>query len=178
MYLEFMRNPARHMPTVPNADDITSLMVWHCKFDTMEGLATFKNLKALKIASYPDSSLEPLGELRHLEWLSILHMPKINDLEPLARLKKLTALELATLPSWDASGKHQVVRSLDSLGQLPGLRHVALLGVVPENESLANLEGCLSLRTARASGYPVAEAKRFFSSSPVENAHVPSFPKA
>ena len=166
------------MPVVPNAGEVTSLILWHCKFSTLEAIASFTKLKALKVASYPDATLEPLRKLKDLEWLSILHLPRVNDLEPLSGLRKLTALELATQPSWDTSGKRQVVKTLDPLAQLPRLAYLALLGVVPENRSLEVLEASSSLLTARFSGFPAIEAERFYSVSAVENSHVPSFPEA
>ena len=178
MHLEFMRSTARQMPAVPNAGEITSLMVWHCKFDSLESLGSFTKLRALKIAGYPDSSLETLKRLKQLQWLSVLHLPEVRDLEPLGALRKLISLELATQPSWDSSGKRQVVKSLDPLAKLPRLAYLALLGVVPESKSLVSLEGCPSLVTARFSGYPATEVKRFYGASTLENAHVPSFPEA
>nr|WP_296016747.1 hypothetical protein [uncultured Acidovorax sp.] len=178
MHIEFMRSPDREMPTVPAAEEVTSLIVWHCKFSTLSSLASFTKLKSLKIASYPDASLEPLENLRRLEWLSILHLPKIDNLEPLAKLRNLVSLELATTPGWDASGKRQVVKSLHPLTRLPNLAYLALFGVTPEDKSLAPLEAASSLLSVRVSGYPVNETKRFYSAFSVTNEHVPSFPDA
>jgi hypothetical protein len=105
-------------------------------------------------------------------------LPKVHDLEPLGALRKLISLELATQPSWDSSGKRQVVKSLDPLAKLPRLAYLALLGVVPESKSLVSLEGSPSLVTGRFSGYPAKEVKRFYGASTLENTHVPSFPEA
>ena len=178
MQIKFMRSPEREMPVVAAAGDVTSMIVWHCKFATLRSLASFTNLRALKIATYPDASLEPLLGLNHLEWLSVVHLPKVNDLEPLTMLSKLVSLELATLPSWDASRKRQVVKSLHPLGRIPRLAHLALFGVIPEDKSLAPLEAISSLRTARVSGYPAKEMKRFYETTSLANDHVPPFPNA
>lgn len=177
MHIEFMRSPLRKMPAVRDAENVTSLTIWHCKFDTLDCLTAFRSLKALKIAGYPDTSLAPISQLKQLEWLSILHLPKVSDLEPLTELSNLVSLELATLPSWDASGKRQMIRSLDPLAHLPRLAHLALHGVVPDNKSLSSITTCSSLRTARLSGYPAAEVKRFYATSSAQNSHVPEYPE-
>ena len=178
MHLEFIRDPARQMPTVPNAAQITSLAVWYCNFESLASLTYFTNLKALKIAGYPDESLEPLESMKGLVWLSILHMPKVSDLEPLTKLHALTSLELQTLPSWDSSRKRQVVKALEPLTRIPKLAHLSLFGVIPSSKSLAALEGCKNLSAVRVSGYPAAEVKRFYAASGVENAFMPKFPEA
>jgi len=178
MHIELLRDATRQMPAIPNADQVTSLIIWHCKYESLASLSAFTNLTALKIASYPDQSLKPLEKLNKLEWLSVLHFPKVNDLAPLAKLRALVSLELATLPSWDASGKRQLVASLQPLAKLPRLAFLGLLGVIPEDKSLSVLEECRALSTAKVSGYLAAEMKRYYAASGVENAHVPSFPEA
>jgi len=178
MHIELMRDAARQMPVIPNADQVTSLVIWHCKYESLASLSAFPNLTALKIANYPEDSLKPLEKLKQLEWLSILHLPEVKDLAPLAKLRSLVSLELATLPSWDSSGKRQLINSLQPLTKLPRLAFLALLGVVPEDLSLAKLDECRALSTVRVSGYLSGETKRYYAASGVENAHVPSFPEA
>lgn len=178
MHIEFMRSPEREVPGVSAPGEVTSLTVWHCKFATLERLAIFTNLRALKIATYPDASLESIQGLKHLQWLSVVHMPKVSDLEPLTKLDKLVSLELATLPSWDASSKRQVVNSLHPIARMPRLQFLALFGVIPKDKSLAALEASSSLQTARVSGYPAKEMKRFYEASSLPSYHVPPFPDA
>jgi hypothetical protein len=85
----------------------------------------------------------------------------------------LESLSLETLPSWDASGKVTEVESLDPIASLPSLKHVALFGVVPKTKSLAALERCPKLISARFSKYPKAERERFYEAKKVSDGHVP-----
>jgi hypothetical protein len=100
----------------------------------------------------------------------------VQDLAPLARLTQLEALQLATLPSWDASGKKTIVGSLDPLAELPLLKHLELFGVVPQDKSLAALERCPALVSVRVSKYPKAEITRFYATTKLSDRHVPSPP--
>jgi hypothetical protein len=127
----------------------------------------------LIIATYPDDSLEALSQLKDLKHLRIVHLPKVGDLAPLAHLTSLTTLCLATLPSWDSSGKRTVVASLEPLTKLERLRHIELFSVVPPDKSLEPLERLASLQTARLQGFPKAEIRRFFAATGVENAFAP-----
>ena len=124
----------------------------------------------MEIASFPDESLEVLRELGDLEWLSILHMPKVTSLSPLAGLAGLRLLSLATLPGWDASGRRTVVESLVPLAQLEKLAHLALLGVTTPSKSLRDLECCKRLRTATLLGFLRAEVARFIAATGVRDA--------
>lgn len=173
MHLELNRNTAKVFPEIAEQDSIETARVWHCKYRTLEPLRELTNLRVLDVATYPDDSLEELAGLAKLEYLSILHLPKVTDLSPLARLTSLTTLRLATLPSWDSSGKRTVVTSLEPLTKLEALRHVELFSVVPPDRSLGPLERLPSLVTARLQGFPKAEISRFFATTGVANAFAP-----
>ena len=121
----------------------------------------------------PDESFEFLAGLSNLQWLSVLHLPKVSDLSSLSGVSSLRFLELQTLPSWDTSNKRTVVESLSPLLSLPNLEHVSLLGVVPASLSLTQLSGCVSLKSAMFHGYPASEVARFFTGSAVANASMP-----
>lgn len=176
MYLEFMRDKAKTFPLVPEPGKVDSLCVWHCRYQTLQPLGKLHSLRALKIASFPDNSFEFLRELGELEWLSVLHLPNVTDLDSITTLRSLRFLELQTLPSWDASQKRTVVESLAPLTELPKLRHLSLLGVVPSDKSLSALEGCRTLRSGKFRGYPTGEAERFFTVSSIANEHMPVAP--
>lgn len=173
MRLELVRDAAKSFPVAEKPSETTSLCVWHCKYKTLAPLAEFKNLQELKIATFPDESFECLSSLSRLEWLSVLHLPKVKNLEALSRIKSLRFLALETLPSWDASRKRTVVESIAALSKLPKLEHISLLGIVPTDMSLIPLEQCKHLKSARFHGYPMQEIERFFQASKVENAHMP-----
>jgi hypothetical protein len=173
LHLELDRDTAKVFPEVSEPDAIETARVWHCRYRTLEPLGELKNLRVLIVATYPDDSLEVISRLTDLTYLRILHLPKVTDLAPLARLTSLTTLCLATLPSWDASGKTTVVASLEPLTRLEVLRHIELFSVVPPEKSLEPLERLPSLETARLQGFPKAEISRFFEATGVENAFAP-----
>jgi hypothetical protein len=174
MRLELMRDAAKRFPMQETPSEVSSLCVWHCKYKTLEPIAEFENLRALKIATFPDESFELLSGLRQLEWLSVLHLPRVKDLDAICRIKSLRFLELKTLPSWDSSRKRTVVQSIEPLSKLSKLEHISLLGVVPADMSLTPLERCKRLKTARFQGYPEQEVKLFLQASKAENAHMPA----
>jgi hypothetical protein len=139
----------------------------------LKPVADLRQLRVLTIASYPDDSLAPLSTLQDLQYLRILHMPNVHDLGPLVDLRKLESLSLETLPSWDSSSRVTTVESLEPLATLPGLKHVALFGVVPKEKSLAALQRCPGLLSARFSKYPKTEVRRFYDATKVTDDHVP-----
>lgn len=174
MIAEFMRNGARSLPAHPEPSEGTALRVWHCKYKSLEGLSDFVNLRTLVIATYPDADLAPLTGLSNLEYLSIMHLPKVSDLAPLSQLKKLNTIRLSTLPSWDSSGKQTTVRTLAPLAELPDLTHLELFGVLPEDGTLHDLENCRSLESIRVSKYPESEVVRFYRRTGLPDSFAPS----
>ena len=173
MHVEFMRSTAKQMPDIAEPLKVQSLTVWHCKFQTLEPLASFRNLTRLAIAGFPDESFEPISTLTNLRELSVLHFPRVRSLSPLKQLVQLVALSLESLPSWDTSRRQLVVESLSPLAELPSLAHLQLFGVVPPERSLAALEATSSLKSARFQGYPSAESERFYLAKGVKNAPYP-----
>lgn len=173
MHIEFSRDQATSFPDVADPDAVETARVWHCKYRTLEPLSRFKNLRGLEVATFPDLSLEPIGSLGQLRYLSVLHLPKVTELSHLQGLLALETLGLQTLPSWDSSGKRTVVQSLDPLTQLEQLRHIELLGVIPSDQSLMALERLPNLQTANFHGFLKPEVERFFAASGVTKAHIP-----
>lgn len=167
VHLELMRDPSRTFPQI--ADPVTerSAKVWFCKYKSLAPLAELRNLEELVIANFPDESFEFLGRLEKLRFLSVVHMPKICDIAPLASQTQLMSLSLSTLPSWDASRKTTIIESLEPLSSIPALQHLELLGICPPDTSLVPLEKCKNLRTARFSKYPRAEIDRFYAETKV-----------
>ena len=141
-----MRSKDRTFPTIANPEALTSARIWHCRYTSLGPISQFHNLRTLAIASYPDSTLEPLSSLAMLESLEIVHLPNIKSLLPLLRLVNLRRLSLSTLPSWDASGKLTVVESLQPIAHMPHLEELSLFGVVPESRTVDALLDSQSLR--------------------------------
>lgn len=128
---------------------VRTLRCWHCKYRSLAFLESFTSLVGLEIATWPDADLESLSGLSHLEYLRIIHLPKVTSLQPLAALNQLKVLRLETSPGWDSSRKVTVVDSLQPIGRLEGLENLELFGIVPQDRSLASLEACRNLRTVR-----------------------------
>jgi hypothetical protein len=168
-----MRDKAKAMPTVPDAADATALRVWHCNYVSLAPVVQYRNLTTLVVATYPDTDLEPLASLTSLKYLSILHLPNVTDLAPLANLMHLSTVRLATLPSWDSSGKVTEVYSLRPLAGLPKLTHLELFGVRPVGKSLHDLEGAANLASVRVSKYPKGEVARFRDATGLSDAFAP-----
>ncbi|MDP8926989.1 MAG: hypothetical protein M3O70_00005 [Actinomycetota bacterium] len=176
MIIDHVRDSARELPEVDDPSSVTAMRIWHCKFRSLESLRAYVNLRVLVVASYPDSSLEPIRGLADLRYLRLIHLPVVEDLSPLVGLARLETLRLATLPSWDSSGKTTRVESLKPLASLSALRHLELFGIVPDDGSLAPLERCASLRTVRLSKYPPREVDRFYADTGLDASYAPSRP--
>lgn len=172
MHIDFIRDKANCMPAVSDPSAVESMRIWHCNFQTLE-LGAFRGLRTLVIATFPDESLAGLSTLTGLRYLQIVHLPNITDLTPLAHFQELESLSLETLPSWDSSGKITVVNSLGPLIQLPRLRHLSLFGVVPPDRSLAEVERCKHLVSARFSKFPKREVTRFYAATGLSNVFIP-----
>jgi hypothetical protein len=172
-HLDLMRETAKEFPAIEHRSQIRTLRVWHCKYKSLRAVGDFQNLEELVIATFPDSTLDVLGPLVNLRYLSILHLPKITDIEALSSFGRLETLSLQTSPSWDASGKCTVVASLEPIARMPGLKHLELFGVCPPNKSLAAVEELKTLKSARFSQYPSAEIERFYRLTSVSNQYNP-----
>jgi len=179
MHIDLMRDLNSRFPPPGNPSEVHSLRIWHCKYKTLMPIAELTNLRELVVGSFPDASLNMLAGLTQLCYLRILHLPKVSDLTPLGGLKNIRSLSLATSPSWDAAGKKTFVDSLAPIALIEALMHLELFGVCPPDMSLAPLERCKNLRSARFSQYPKNEAERFYQVMGISNAFnpPPSFPE-
>src|SRR5689334_3516641 len=127
--VDLMRDQGRTFPPKPLDLQARSMRIWHCKYRTLDAITQFRQLRILSIAGLPDAPLEAIGSLDQLEWLSILHLPKVTSLAPLGRLSRLRCLSLQTTPGWDGSNKRTTVDSLQPLAELPALEHLGLFGI-------------------------------------------------
>lgn len=171
--LDRVRDPSLELHLPDGAEQIEAARIHHCRYQSLGPLTKLSGLRTLVVATWPDDSLELLRSLPRLEYLYALHMPRVHDLSPLRTLAALRVARLATLPSWDSSGKVQVVESLEPLASLPALQHLELFGVRPESKSLAELEHSTSLLTARVSKYSKAEVARYRTATGVGDAYAP-----
>jgi len=169
MILDLMRETGKEFPRVESPADVRALRVWHCKYKSLSAIADFVNLEELVIATFPDATLDVVASLKKLRYLSIIHLPKISTLQPLSRLPCLEALSLATSPAWDSAGKCISVESFSPLSSMTGLKHLELFGVCSANRSLAELESCKGLLSARFSQFPKAEVERFYRATGIAN---------
>ena len=174
VFRNLVRDKAKAMPSDPEGAKVTALRVWHCHYVSLAPVVQYPNLTTLVVATYPDADLEPIASLEGLEFLSLLHLPGVTDLAPLAHLTRLRTVRLATLPSWDSSGKVTEVDSLRPLALLPELTHLELFGVRPASKSLGDLEDAPGLMSVRVSKYPKAEVTRFRGVTGVTDAFAPS----
>lgn len=174
--LDLMRDEARELVPPSDAASVTALRVWHCKYRSLQPLEAFTGLTSLVVATWPDPTLAVFQGAHALRYLSVTHMPAVDDLTPLGSLRELLVLRLHTLPSWDPSGKKTTIRSLDPLAHLPSLRHLELFGVVPEDGSLAPLEASGSPRSVRVHKYAKRERDRYYAATRMRNSFAPPPP--
>ena len=170
-HLELIGAQVKAFPEVDDPAGVRSLKVRDCKF-SMAPIARFANLEEVEIFALPDATLAFLAGLARLRYLYVIHLSKVTDLDGLP--PSLDTLRLHTLPGWDSSGKRTVVRSLMPIAELPALRHLELFSVVPEDRSLAPLEACPALVTARFQGYPKKEVARFQAATGIPNDWAPA----
>jgi hypothetical protein len=161
MHIEFIRDKEKKMPIIERPLTITSLKIWYCKFESLEYLKQFINLKSLEIAGYTGDNLNFLKSLTKLNKLYILHLPKVYDLGPLQLLVNLEELNLSVLPGWDASNKTTKVKSLAPISKLKKLKTLELIGILPESKSLKDLYSLVSLKKIRITKYPAKEIDDF-----------------
>lgn len=173
MLLDLIGRAETEFPVIRRPNLVTGLRVMHSKFRSLAPIAAFENLRELSIISLAESDLEFLRHSQRLRYLRICHLPKVSVLEPLAQLKNLTVLSLATLPSWDSSRKAQEIDSLEPISRMPALRHLDLIGVRPSDQSLVPLEACPQLRTGLFHLYPKDEQARFFAATGIIEKRTP-----
>jgi|TARA_B110000008_G_C16836368_1_gene510751 hypothetical protein len=173
MHLDFMRDKSKVMPQIESPLEVTSIRIWHCKYESLEQINKCKNIEVLVIASLPAEDFEFLKNFKNLKYLSVVHLPKINDLSPLEAITSLETVSLSTLPSWDSSGKVSVISTLVPLASLPKLKHLELFGVRPENKSPLELTSSKSLVSIRLSKYAKKLEKELYESTGITNDWAP-----
>lgn len=174
MHREYLRDNNKAFEYEGNPLEVTSLKIWHCKYKTLKGLEEFHNLTNLVIAGFPEDSVELIANLKKLEYLQIIHLPKVSDIDPLSQLENLESLVISTLPSWDASRKKTEVKSLAPIATLPKLKYLELHGIVNPTKKLDELMSCKGLQSAMFSQFPKSEIDRFYKESNVQKQRIPT----
>ncbi|MDR0277987.1 MAG: hypothetical protein LBJ37_08885 [Paucimonas sp.] len=174
MKVDLMREPSKQLILSVPPEEITSLRVWHCKYKSLKAIEQCVNLRELVIGTLPDDSVDFLSGLKQLEYLRILHMPKLRQISALAQLDAMICLSLATAPSWDSAGKRTVIDTLEPISALPALKHVELICVIPADGSLDPLASVPRLESARLGGYPTDLVTRFYAMTGVRDNFNPS----
>jgi hypothetical protein len=154
VHLELVREEAEAFPAVTDPSRYESARIWFCAFRSLSGLGRLQNLRKLEVAGYPESSLDPLRALNRLEHLSMVHLPGVKSLAPLASLAALRRLTLAALPARDPAAVTMEIPSLAPLHSLPALEEINLFGVRPADRSVKWLWRMPSLRRVRLADYP------------------------
>ena len=175
MHIEYMRDKSRDMPIIENPLEIRSMTIWHCSYLSLSQISKCTNLEQLNIATLPECDFNFLIKCNSLKFLSITHLPKISNLDPLSGLLELETLSLSTLPSWDASGKKTTIDTLEPLAKLPKLKFLELFGVVPEVVSLESLSILQHLESVRFSKYPKKILNQFYKQFEVTDNWAPEF---
>jgi hypothetical protein len=178
VHLDLMRDKAKAFPSVEQPLAVTTARIWHCRYASLQAVASLRNVEVLVIGTYPDDTFTPLAGLKKLRDLRVVHFPRATDLEPLASLENLETLSLSSAPGWDASGKVLPVASLRPLACLSKLEHVELFNVRPSADGLAPLLQLRRLRSARLSRFKKEEAAEFYSASGVTDEFAPEPPFA
>jgi hypothetical protein len=163
------------MPQIEKPEEVISMTIWHCNFESLIQLRNCVNLEQLSIATLPGNNFNFLSNCLKLKFLSIAHLPDITTLESFPILKQLETVSLETLPSWDSSGKKTVVDSLQPLSKLANLKYLELFGVVPKEVSLDSLTVFSGLQSARFSKYPKKITNAFYKHFKVSDDWAPEF---
>ena len=173
MHIELMRQKSKQIPEIDTPDKVRSVQVWHCNYESLIPLGECMNIETLVVATFPDSSFDFLVKCQKLSYLSVLHLPKVDNLESIGLLSNLEILSLETLPDWDSSGKIQLVDSLQPLARLPSLKHLELFGVCPTNKSPEELISSSSLKSVRLSKYNNKAVEQYYQASGVSDKWAP-----
>lgn len=133
---------AREIEKLVSLLDVTYLHFYELRVVDLSPLAAIKKMRHLKINwNTKLTELKAIGQLRSLETLALVHVPKVKDLSPLAALSKLAALEYSG-GIW--SRNHAM--SLEPLGSLPKLEELILTSLRVEEGGLRPLAQCRSLK--------------------------------
>jgi hypothetical protein len=175
VHIEFMRDKSRVMPQIEKPEEVTSMTIWHCNFESLNQITECLNLEQLSIVSLPENNFDFLSQFSKLKFLSIVHLPDVTSFDSFPVLNQLETVSLETLPSWDSSGRKTIIDSLLPLSELPNLKYLELFGVVPKEVSFESLSIFSGLQSARFSKYPKKITNAFYKHSSVSDDWAPEF---
>jgi hypothetical protein len=134
------------MPRLAEFLGVEFLHFYEMRVTDLSALANIKRLRHLKIHwNTKMSELGEIGALVQLETLVLENTPKIYDLQPLARLAALKALEISGGHRCSNDANH--ARSLEPLADLNELEELSLANFKVDEGGLRPIAMCRSLRT-------------------------------
>ena len=115
--------------------DLESLFIKWSSIQDLAPLTELERLTALYVGSSTRvESIEVLGRMTSLRWLSLENLKRIDDLSPLARLTGLEGL-IVQGSMWTT----QRVKTLQPLASLQGLRYLGLANLRAGDNTLSPL---------------------------------------
>ncbi len=133
----------RELPKLAAFLEVKFLHFYELRAVDLSSLSAIPHLRNLKIHwSTKLIALDAIGQLRGLESLVLVDVPKVRDLSPLEALSELAALEYSG-GIWNPN--HAV--SLAPIASLPKLEELALTNLRVESGGLRPLGQCRSLKT-------------------------------
>lgn len=145
MKLELIADKAKKFPSIEKPEKYSEIEIIDCNYTSLSSLRDFVNAKSLEIRSIPDGNIDFLKPLKKLKVLKITHFPKLSDISPISHLNSLEQLYLASLTSWDASGKRLTIKSLCPVVS-NHIKSISILGVNLADNDLLCLSKCKNLR--------------------------------
>lgn len=130
---------AKQYAIVAKLQHLDFLRIDFCGKHRLQEIGRHSHVKALELNVFHPESLEGLESFAALEYLFIVHAPKITSFAPLASLAQLKGLLVTTPPSWDASRRTIRIQTIAPLSNLRQLEQLSLTGVEPTTDGLQPL---------------------------------------
>jgi len=141
--------PRETVAARPEIMEARSLDVTGVRNTDLSFLRANQSLRILHLSEA--HSLRGIETLSQIRELVLIHIPKVRTLQPLGALRSLQFLTISTVPSWDASRKCIEVESFAPLRHLKDLVSLTLTGVLPLHGGLRPLHELTGLRALQIS---------------------------
>ena len=101
--LDLLDNPVEDLSFLDNMPNLTTLRLSGVSSEDVGRIAALKKLDELEIFNYRMENLEPLSELREMNWLSITQSPGLTSLEGIQKMRHLEGLDIQNTGITDIS---------------------------------------------------------------------------